>query len=224
MTACDRSATAKKHDKASPDTQQVVRSKRTEGWAKPLTPYRHGLVDHDLRRFPQAIDLIRLDGDAQKGRIDECAGDQEYGHRRQVAEGIGLDHKSRSGLPEIALQGDRDQVAPLHEAGSSRSPASSSSATSRKAANSASCRSAALIRADWRAHSLANPGARVSGTQIWMGRKPAARKLARRLLTRICELEAIDNLHCVTCNISSARDQSHFSGQRFEMLSKQEAQ
>ena len=43
---------------------------------------------------------------------------------------------------------------------------------------------ASLGGQDWRRHSSANPGLRVSGTQIWTGRRPAARKPVRCFCTR----------------------------------------
>lgn len=52
----------------------------------------------------------------------------------------------------------------------------SARAASMKSARSRSARSAAATIADWRRHSSANPDRLVSGTQIWTGRKPAARR------------------------------------------------
>ncbi len=44
--------------------------------------------------------------------------------------------------------------------------------------------SAARIDATCRAHAAAKPAARVSGTQTWIGRNPAALSLSRRRWTR----------------------------------------
>ena len=76
--------------------------------------------------------------------------------------------------------------------GHSRCPASralrcsamSAAAVSSNWLSFGSARFAASAIAAWRAHSSAKPGARVSGTQLWMGRSPCALRAARRFATR----------------------------------------
>jgi hypothetical protein len=98
----------------------------------------------------------------------------------KVAEVVCLHHESGSGLALIALQGDRHQV-PTHHA---VQPVVSD--VSYQASSSARRSGVSLFRMSraCRAHSLENPAARVSGTQICTGRSPAARSLSRRRCTR----------------------------------------
>ena len=89
-------------------------------------------------------------------------------------------HESGPGLALVALHRDRHQVPARHpvQLVVSDAPCQASSSTRRSGV------SLSRISRAWRAHSLANPEARVSGTQICTGRSPAARSLSRRRCTR----------------------------------------
>ncbi len=112
-------------------------------------------------------------------RVDQMAGDRQDGDRGMLGEQIRLDNHSGPRLAVIAGQGDHDDITSRHSRPLPRKrrprppprPGSRSVSLSR-------------TRRDCRRHSSANPGTRVSGTQIWTGRSPAARNLARRRSTR----------------------------------------
>ncbi len=202
------STAAQKNHKTAPDPQDVFGLERAKGWSQSFASNGHGFVDHNLGGLAQAIGLVRLERYAQQGCLNKRTCHQKDGNSAKITELIGLDNEGRTGFAQITLQCDCDQIATFHAEASLRSPARSSSTASRKTASSMSWRSAARTRLDWRAHSTAKPGARVSGTQIWMGRKPAARRFSRRLLTRLKDEDAIIFLPSVTCSISLARLQS----------------
>jgi hypothetical protein len=84
------------------------------------------------------------------------------------------------GLGLIALQGDRHQVPTRHAV----QPVVSDALYQASSSTRRSVVSLSRISSACRAHSLANPAARVSGTQISTGRSPAARSLSLRRCTR----------------------------------------
>jgi hypothetical protein len=145
--------------------------------ADPFAARRICLVDLNLRGPLEPA--FGTDSDVQERCVDEVAGDGQDGDRRMLGESIGLDDQSRSRLTVIARKRDDDEITPASCAIASDEAASQASSSVRVASVSLS-----RIRRDCRRHSSANSGARVFGTQSWMGRNPAARSLARRRSTR----------------------------------------
>jgi hypothetical protein len=81
------------------------------------------------------------------------------------------------------LQSNHNHITPAHYPRSSQTSAEACSQNAVSARPSDESSGLASKR-HWRRHSAAMPGARVSGSQIWTGRKPIARNLERRRVTR----------------------------------------
>ncbi len=136
----------------------------------------HDLIDHNLRGLLQAIFRRGLNGKAKQRRIKKLGCQEADRHAPKRREEIGLQDKGRPGFPAlVALGSDRNQIAAFH-------PLSQSAIAEMKSRTGLSCADRAARRACLR-HSVANPAARVSGTQICTGRKPFSRN---RLRYRLC--------------------------------------
>ena len=110
-----------------------------------------------------------------------------YGGRCMCTKPVGLNDQCGPRIAKIALNGDGDKLATLHAA----QPSTSARATSMNFNNARSALSAFAANLDWRRHSAAKLGRRVSGTQIWAGRNPALRMESRRFCTRAATEVAI---------------------------------
>jgi hypothetical protein len=157
-------------------------------------PNRLRTVDGDLRGQTQASPLAWRDIDPGYAGPLQAAGEWQNNDCGECVKPVGLDHNGRPWFAAVALQRHDDDVAPAYQ------PRSSHASTLTCSQNSASVRppsvcSAAAIASHWRRHSAANPAALVSGTQIWTGRKPAARILSRRRLTRSALVALLIELH-----------------------------
>ncbi len=154
-----------------------------DGRANLRAAHRLRSVDRDLRRDPQASLFTRRDVDPRNSGVMQDAGERQYHDSRKRIEPVRLNDDSGPRLVAIPLQRNDDKVAATCQ------PRSSQASALTRSQNSVSVRppsvlSAAAINSHWRRHSAAKPAALVSGTQIWTGRSPEARNLARRRLTR----------------------------------------
>lgn len=195
---------AQEDDETAPDAKHIFTLDSTESLAEAAAPDCNDLVDHDLRDSAQAILRRRLDRHPKERRIDKRTRQKQDRGTVEITETVRLDDKSRPWLALISLYGDCDKIAAFHADPRARS----SSAASRNSPSWASARSWAATSAACRLHSAANPMARVSDTQIWIGRKPAVLRLARRLLARALDVLVIACLLPVTCDIFAAPVQS----------------
>lgn len=93
---------------------------------------------------------------------------------------ICLHDENGAGLAVTARQGDGHQVSARHAVQPVVSDASCQASSSMRHADVSLSRMSRACRA----HSSANPAARVSGTQICTGRSPAALSFSRRRCTR----------------------------------------
>jgi hypothetical protein len=132
--------------------------------------------------------------DPSNGGIPQAAGQRQHDDSRERIEPIGLDDHRQARLTTVPLQGNDDDIAASCQ---SRSFQASALTLSQKSVSDrpSSVFSASAITSHWRRHSAAKPGTRVSGTQIWTGRRPAARILSRRRLTRSALLDLSISLH-----------------------------
>ncbi len=172
-----RAALPTKSDKQCQGTAEMKHHliiKATERLAQAFSPQRDYLVDHDLRRFLEAVVGGRRDRQTKKRCIDKCTADQANNDAGvRVIEQVRLDHDGRTALAIVTGGRDQNDVTPLHDGSSSRS--ASLSITS-SASRSPACM---LARRDWRRASSTRSAARTSGTQICTGRRPAARSRLR---------------------------------------------
>jgi hypothetical protein len=164
----------------------------TDGGSELRAAHRLRTVHRDLRGNPQAILIARRDFDPRDGGILQAAGQRQYNDSRERVEPVRLNDDSgamplgprpEGRLTAVPLQGDDNNIAAACQPRSSQASALTRSQNS-VSVRPASVLSAFAISSHWRRHSAANPAARVSGTQIWIGRSPAARILSRRRLTR----------------------------------------
>jgi hypothetical protein len=140
--------------------------------------------NHDLRPLLQSTVLTGLDHDTCQRQVPQGTGERQQDDGREDGKVIGLNHQCRTWFACIALQSDSYQIPSAHDqsgnchASAARASQNASSSRPRLLfAHLASC-------LDWCAASAAKPGAPVSGTQIWTGRKPACRCLSRVSRTR----------------------------------------
>jgi len=140
-------------------------------------------VNRDLRGHPQAILIGRRNIDPRDGGVLKGAGQRQDNDSGKRIEPVRLNDNGRTRLAAVPLQGNNDDIAAACQPRSSQASALTCSQNVVSAWPS-SVLSDAVINSHWRRHSAAKPGARVSGTQIWIGRSPAARILSRRRLTR----------------------------------------
>jgi hypothetical protein len=165
------------------DRQHDIMIESADGRPKLRAPHCLWSVDSDLRRDLQAVFIGWRDIDPHHGRVLKAAGQWQHNDSRERIEPVGLDDHGGTRFTAIPLQGDDDNVAAACQ------PRSSQASALTRSQNSVSVRptlvrSASAMASHWRRQSAAKPGERVSGTQIWTGRRPAARILSRRRLTR----------------------------------------
>ena len=109
----------------------------------------------------------------EQGSVHQFARHQQHRDGGGLIERVGLDDERRTRFAEVTGQRDRHQIGSLHV---SLSPSRAARAASMKASRSRSAASAAATILDCRRHSSANPGRRLSGAHIWIGRKDACRR------------------------------------------------
>jgi hypothetical protein len=158
-------------------------------WAGLATGQKLWPWDHDLRALPKPGPWRRLRRHPHHWQVQDRTGERQNNEGWQIDEVVSLDHERWTRLAGVTLQGDGYEVAALHgQSGSAHaSPASASqkaissrpTGLASHSANSRACRPA----------SAANPGALVSGTQIWTERRPIARIFSRRRRTVAAEEE-----------------------------------
>ena len=136
------------------------------------------LIQHHIRRMSQPTDWRRHDGPAKERSLRPLtARNERHDHGLRSTKQIRLENQRRSRLSVIARRCDNDNVSALQvhpETSITRSMNSSAFFSCASFRNARHCRRA----------SLENPGRRISGTHIWMGLKPRARREARCLRTR----------------------------------------
>ena len=174
---------SEKHRERPMNLQHDIAADLADGWADLGTPNRLRTVDGDLRRQTQAGPVAWRDIDPGYAGLLQAAGKRQHNDGGECVEPVGLDDDRRPWFAAVALQGNDDDVAPAYQPRSSHASALTCSQNSASVRPASVC-SAAAIASHWRRHSAANPAALVSGTQIWTGRRPAARILSRRRLTR----------------------------------------
>ena len=121
-----------------------------------FTRWGLGLIDDDLRPVDKTVLLACLDLNPQQRCVDQRAGDRRYCHRWKCAEVGRLHHQGRSGLASFTLGRDRYEVAVPHGVHPIVSDTTVHASLSPRP-------SASRMSLACRAHSCAEPGARVSG-------------------------------------------------------------
>jgi hypothetical protein len=122
---------------------------------------------------------------------------------------IDVEMRFRKTLCRPAMQ--RRRCRPAYQPRASRASALTCS-QKRVSAWPASVCSVAAIPWHWRRHSAANPATLVSGTQIWTGRRPAARILSQRRLTRSALVDLLMPLHVAPAARRQPRHSCHGPG------------
>jgi hypothetical protein len=163
--------------------QHDVVVETADGGSELRAAHRLRTVHGDLRWDPQAILMAWRDIDPRNGGVLQGARQRQYNDSRERIEPVRLNDDSGARLTAIPLQGNDNNVTAACQPRSSQASALTRSQNS-VSVRPASVLSAFAINSHWRRHSAAKPAARVSGTQIWIGRNPAVRILSRRRLTR----------------------------------------
>ena len=172
-----------KHDNRPVQSNDVGVGKLTDAVTKSCTADRRDLVDHEPARLAQPVLGSRLDLYAEERRFGGVSRERAHRHRVGV-EPIVLENGRWPWLAGVlTAAGNGPDLAPPHSSGQTDTE-------STKAWSSALCSLAAAALA-CRCASAANPGARTSGTQIWTGRSPWARRRARCSATRRLEAAVV---------------------------------
>jgi hypothetical protein len=155
-------------------------------------------VNRDLRGNPQAIFVVWRDIDPHHSGVLQGARQRQYNDSRKRIKPVRLNDDSGARLTAIRLQGNDNNVAAACQ------PRSSQASAVIRSQNTVSVWPepvfvACAIALHWRWHSAAKLAALGSGTQIWMGRRPAARILSRRRLTRAALEWLFMALHVARC-------------------------
>jgi hypothetical protein len=172
-----------KHRERPVNRQHDIVVEPADGWSELRAAHRLRTVHRNLRGDPQAILMTWRNIDPHNGGVLQAAGQRQYDDSWERTEPVRLNNDSGARLTAVPLQGNDNNVAAACQ------PRSFQASALTRSQNSVSVRAASVlsvcaINRDWRRHSAAKPDARVLGTQIWTGRRPAARILSRRRLTR----------------------------------------
>ena len=132
---------------------------------------RRDLVDHQARGRPQAVRLVRFDSEAEQRSVGWIAREGADGDGLGGVEAIILHDHQRTRLARVvSASGSSPDLSALH---------SSRLIWRRMKAWSLAAYRLDATRRDCREASAASSADRVSGTHIWIGRKPCARRRSR---------------------------------------------